>query len=88
MPMDALEEPDQPFLRDNQGVPIHEEELILAFHMLRGKEYIAQDDVICLDLEAFILKGPAKGALVMVAPQGHLEQDAGGLRRGLMQAPS
>ena len=63
--LNSFEDPHKPLLGYNKGVPIHEEDVILTFHVPGSKQYIAQDNVIRLYLKPLVLKGPTKSALVV-----------------------
>jgi hypothetical protein len=51
---------------------------MLIAHVFGGKQDIAKDSFVVLDMEAFVFVCPAKGALVMGAPKRHLQKYAMG----------
>ncbi len=79
MLLDTIEDPHEPFLGDDDGIPIHKEDPFYSLHIFRGKEDVGQNGVVILDPEPLLLIGPAEGTPVMGTPYGYLEQDAVGL---------
>jgi len=69
---------EQPFLGNDQRVPIAEENTALPLAPLGGKGDIRHYDVVRLDFETLPGVCPAECAFVMRTPHGGLEQDAVG----------
>jgi hypothetical protein len=62
---DTFQDPNQPLLRNNQGIAIHQKEAILLLHMSSRKKDVAQNNLVIFDLEALIRIRSAKRAFVM-----------------------
>ena len=75
---DPLQNPNQPRLRNDQRVAVHQEKAVRLPHATGGIEDVAQNDPLLFDPKALVPVGAAKGATVVGASDRNLKQDASG----------